>query len=73
MSSLSVIMLRSVEIKTVMYFGRKYVADSVSQKDIHVLQDSRLLDYLIREIKTRLNISHITVVENVTRNTHCIF
>ena len=32
-------------------------------------QDSRLLCYLIREIKTRLNINHITV----QNNTYCIF
>ena len=36
MSSLSVIMLKYVDIKTVMYFGRKFVADSVGEKDIHV-------------------------------------
>ena len=38
-------------------------------KSKSVKQDSRLLYYLIREIKTRLNINYITV----HNNTYCIF
>ena len=43
--------------------------DTVSEDDTDTPDDSRLFYYLIREIKTWLNINHITVYNN----TYCIY
>ena len=78
LESLSLIShLASVDIKQHVYLLFRITCDksTVSLLEIReccyikVIQDSRLLYYLIREMKTWLNVNHITV----HNNTYCIF